>query len=88
MSIARDQPYPGGIAPHHHPEAVKLDLVDPVGAGRQAIGGRGKAGLDKRRDTHSQRFFRAPAAAVKPQRQRLANGTAGIAESGIEQTVV
>jgi hypothetical protein len=46
--------------------------VDPVGAGRQAIGGRGKTGLNKRRETDSRGFFKASAAAVKPQRQRFA----------------
>src|SRR5262245_50367184 len=28
VSVARKQAYAGGIAPHHHAEAVELDLVD------------------------------------------------------------
>jgi hypothetical protein len=34
-----DQPEADGISPRHKAIAVVLDLVNPVGAGRQAIGG-------------------------------------------------
>ena len=44
-----DQPDAHGVATGHEPEAVVLDLVNPVGAGRKLLGWGGKAGLDEAR---------------------------------------
>jgi hypothetical protein len=46
-SPAGNQPDAHGIAPGHQPEAVVLDLVNPVGAGRRLVGGGREAGLDE-----------------------------------------
>jgi hypothetical protein len=34
VPVAGEKPHAGRVAPHHHAEAVELDLVDPAGAGR------------------------------------------------------
>ncbi len=34
VALAGDQPDADGVPPDHEPEAVMLDLVNPVGAGR------------------------------------------------------
>jgi hypothetical protein len=39
VASARDQPDADGVAPGHEPVAVVLDLVNPVEAGRRAVGG-------------------------------------------------
>ena len=49
VAPAGDQPDAHGIAPCHEPEAVVLDLVNPVRAGRGLVGGRWEARFDEAR---------------------------------------
>jgi hypothetical protein len=46
---AWDQPDAHRVAAGHQPIAVVLDLVNPVGAGRGAVGWGGQAGFDEAR---------------------------------------
>src|SRR4051812_16361550 len=49
VAVAGDKADTQGIAAGHQPEAVVLDLVNPVGAGRRLVGGGRQAGLDEAR---------------------------------------
>ena len=39
-----NKPHAVSVAPRHDAEAVMLDLVNPIPAGRRLIGGAGQAG--------------------------------------------
>ena len=54
VAPAGDQPDAHGVAPGHEPEAVVLDLVNPVGAGRRLVGGGREAGFDEARPVGGQ----------------------------------
>ena len=54
VAPAGDQPDAHRVAPGHEPEAVVLDLVNPVGAGRGLVGWGGEAGFDKARPVSGQ----------------------------------
>ena len=56
VAPAGDQPDAHGVAPGHQPEAVVLDLVNPVGAGRGLVGGGREAGLDEARPVGGKRL--------------------------------
>jgi hypothetical protein len=47
VAPARDEPDANRISAGHEAVAVVFDLVNPIGAGRRAIGGGREAGLDK-----------------------------------------
>jgi hypothetical protein len=47
IAPAGDQPDAHGVAAGHEPEAVVLDLVNPVGAGRRLVGRGREAGFVK-----------------------------------------
>ena len=47
VAPAGDQPDAHRVAPGHEPEAVVLDLVNPVGAGRRLVGWGGRQGSMK-----------------------------------------
>jgi hypothetical protein len=49
-----DEPDAHGIAAGHQPEAVVLDLVNPIGAGRGLVGRRWEAGFDAARPVSGQ----------------------------------
>ena len=42
-----NKPHAVSVAPRHDAEAVMLDLVNPIPAGRRLIRGAGQAGLDE-----------------------------------------
>src|SRR5262249_28971645 len=44
VAVTRHQAHPGGVAPHHHAEAVELDLVDPAGPDGGRSAGEGRQG--------------------------------------------
>jgi hypothetical protein len=46
-AVARQHPDAGHIAARHQPEAVVLDLMNPAGAARRALGRGWKAGFDE-----------------------------------------
>jgi len=54
VAPAGDQPDAHGIAAGHQPEAVVLDLVNPIGAGRGLVGRRWEAGFDAARPVSGQ----------------------------------
>jgi hypothetical protein len=62
----------------HHAEPVMFDFVDPARAGRRAMSGRRKAGIDKRNHTG----LGSPADTLKPH-LALAPGNAAIAASRV-----
>src|SRR5262245_55702437 len=72
ISVAGKEPDAGGVPADHHAKAVVLDLVNPAGALRRALGGGWKAGLDEtgRRpaDTqkHTKNRYRASARESNP----------------------
>lgn len=47
MPLRVSKPHASRIAAHHQPQAVVLDLVNPIGTGRRLVGGGRKAGLDE-----------------------------------------
>ena len=47
VPVAGEQPDAGDVAPDHHAESVVLDLVNPTGAGRRAIGAGWQAGRNE-----------------------------------------
>jgi hypothetical protein len=47
VTIAGDEPDADGIAPRHQPIAVVLDLMHPIRAARQPVGGGRKTRLDE-----------------------------------------
>ena len=49
VAPAGDQPDAHGVTSGHQPEAVVLDLVNPVRAGRGLVGGRWEARFDEAR---------------------------------------
>src|SRR3954451_6550235 len=49
VASAGDKPDAHGIAPARQPEAVVLDLVNPIGAGRGLVGWRREAGFNEAR---------------------------------------
>jgi hypothetical protein len=51
-----NQPDAYGIAPGHEPVAVMFDLVNPVGAGRELVGGGWETGFDEARPVGGQAF--------------------------------
>jgi hypothetical protein len=55
-----NEPDADGISTRHKAIAVVLDLVNPVGAGRRAVGRRRQAGLDETQNRHSGGYI-APA---------------------------
>jgi hypothetical protein len=54
IAVLGDEPDAHGIAAGHQPEAVVLDLVNPIGAGRRLVGGGREAGFDEARPVGGQ----------------------------------
>jgi hypothetical protein len=47
VAVSSEEPHPGSFAPRHDAEAVMLDLVNPIPAGRRFIGTAGQVWLDE-----------------------------------------
>ena len=69
---AWDQPDAHGIAPGHQPEAVVLDFVNPVRAGRRLVGGGRQARLNEAdRQGSQRRQHRLEDSSVRTNRERF-----------------
>ncbi len=56
VALAGDEPDAHGVPPGHEPEAVVLDLVNPVGAGGRLVAGDGRQDSMKRARSAARRL--------------------------------
>ena len=66
IAVASDKPDAHRVAPGHEPEAVVLDLVNPVRPSRRLWGGGKQAGLKEVRPVRGQESNRTPPSVSGP----------------------
>jgi len=72
VSVAGEQPHSRGPTPNEEPEAIMLDFVNPIAAGRRALDGARQAGLAEiGKGTQTPQHARYKSSTRRPESNRI-----------------